>query len=60
MKKFNNIDNQIEKLNIEVRSILKDYLSKYPEDKNLLLTEIGVHPAIIEFDLEEIFDVNLY
>ena len=59
MKKFNNIDNQNEKLNIGVRSILKDYLSKYPEDKNLLLTEIGVPPTIIEFDLEEIFDVSL-
>ena len=49
-----------EKLNIGVRSILKDYLSKYPEDKNLLLREIGVPPTIIEFDLEEIFDVSLY
>ena len=49
-----------EKLNIGVRSILKEYLSKYPEDKNMLLTEIGVPPTIIEFDLEEIFDITLY
>ena len=47
-----------EKLNIGARSILKDYLSKYPEDKNMLLTEIGVPPTIIEFDLEEIFLCN--
>ena len=49
-----------EKLNIEVRSILKDYLSKYPEDKNMLLTEIGVPTTIIELDLEKIFDVTMY
>ena len=48
-----------EKLNIGVRSILKEYLSKYTEDKNMLLTEIGVPPTIIEFDLEEIFDITL-
>ena len=36
------------------------FSSKYPEDKNMLLTEIEVPPTIIEFDLEEIFDVTLY
>ena len=86
MKKFNNIDSQIELLksrNLRILNeekakenlklygyyeivngyknlLLKDYLSKYPEDKNMLLTEIGVPPTIIEFDLEEIFDVTLY
>ena len=49
-----------EKLNIGARSILKDYLSKYPEDKNMLLTEIGEPPTIIEFDLEEILNITLY
>ena len=34
-------------------------IEKYLEDKNMLLTEIGVPPTIIEFDLEEIFDVTL-
>ena len=81
MKKFNNIDSQIELLKSRNLRILNEekakenlklygyyeivnwnqnYLSKYPEDKNMLLTEIGVPPTIIEFDLEEIFDVTLY
>ena len=58
MKKFNNIDNQIELLKSRNLRILNEEKAK----ENLKLYgyyEIGVPSTIIEFDLEEIFDITL-
>ena len=58
MKKFNNIDNQIKLLKSRNLRILNEEKAK----ENLKLYgyyEIGVPPTIIEFDLEEIFDITL-
>ena len=59
MKKFNKINNQIKLLKTRNLRILNEEKAK----ENLKLYgyyEIEVPPTIIEFDLEEIFDVTMY